>query len=70
MPLRSHRNEIKYHWTEDRGYEEQLSLPPAIGILINVGIVKAFTTYVRPLLEYYTYIWSPHDVYNINISNV
>jgi len=28
-------------------------------------LVKAFTTYVRPLLEYNTYIWSPHDVYNI-----
>jgi len=28
-------------------------------------LVKAFTTYVRPLLEYNTYIWSPRDVYNI-----
>jgi len=28
-------------------------------------LVKSFTTYVRPLLEYNTYIWSPHDVYNI-----
>jgi hypothetical protein len=29
-------------------------------------LVKAFTTYVRPLLEYNTYIWSPSDVGNIN----
>jgi hypothetical protein len=29
-------------------------------------LVKAFTTYVRPLLEYNTYIWSPNDVGNIN----
>jgi Reverse transcriptase (RNA-dependent DNA polymerase)/Endonuclease-reverse transcriptase len=28
-------------------------------------LVKAFTTYVRPLLEYNTYIWSPNDVCNI-----
>jgi len=28
-------------------------------------LAKAFTTYVRPLLEYNTYICSPHDVYNI-----
>jgi len=28
-------------------------------------LVKAFTTYVCPLLEFNTYIWSPHDVYNI-----
>ena len=28
-------------------------------------LVKAFTTYVRPLLEYNTYIWSPNDVRNI-----
>ena len=34
-------------------------------------LVKAFTTYVRPLLEYNTYIWSPNDVYNITkIENV
>ena len=26
---------------------------------------KAFTTYVRPLLEYNTYIWSPFDVGSI-----
>ena len=26
---------------------------------------KAFTTYVRPLLEYNTYIWSPSDVGSI-----
>lgn len=30
-------------------------------------LVKAFTTYVRPLLEYNTYIWSPKDVGNINL---
>jgi len=24
-----------------------------------------FTTYVRPLLEYNTYIWSPHEVHNV-----
>ena len=29
-------------------------------------LVKAFTTYVRPLLEYNTFIWSPNDVYNIH----
>jgi len=30
-------------------------------------LVKAFTTYVRPLLEYKTHIWSPHDaIYLIN----
>jgi len=28
-------------------------------------LVKAFTTYVRPLLEYNTDIWSPNDVGNI-----
>jgi len=28
-------------------------------------LVKAFTTYVRPLLEYNTYIWWPNDVHNI-----
>ena len=28
-------------------------------------LVKAFTTYVRPLLEYNSFIWSPNDIYNI-----
>lgn len=28
-------------------------------------LTKAFTTYVRPLLEYNTYIWSPSDVGSI-----
>jgi len=29
-------------------------------------LVKAFITYVRPLLEYNTYIWSPSDIGSIN----
>ena len=34
-------------------------------------LTKAFTTYVRPLLEYNTFIWSPSDVGNItSIENV
>ena len=34
-------------------------------------LTKAFTSYVRPLLEYNTFIWSPSDVGNItSIENV
>jgi len=33
-------------------------------------LVKAFTTYFRPLFEYNTYIWSPHDVYITKIESV
>ena len=29
-------------------------------------LLKAYTTYIRPLLEYNTYIWSPADVDSIN----
>jgi len=25
-------------------------------------LVKAFTTYVRPMLEYCTPVWSPHNI--------
>ena len=33
----------------------------------NVDISsKAFTTYVRPILEYCTPVWSPHTACNIN----
>ena len=29
-------------------------------------LTKAFTTYVRPILEYCTPVWSPHTACNIN----
>jgi len=31
-----------------------------------VVLTKAFITYVRPILEYCTSVWSPHAVNNIN----
>ena len=31
-----------------------------------VVLTKAFVTYVRPILEYCTSVWSPHTVSNIN----
>ena len=29
-------------------------------------LIRAFVTYVRPILEYCTPVWSPHTVSNIN----
>ena len=29
-------------------------------------LTKAFTTYVRPILEYYTPVWSPDTACNMN----
>ena len=33
---------------------------------VAIDRIKAFITYVRPILEYYTSVWSPHTVSNIN----
>ena len=32
----------------------------------RVLLTKAFCTYVRPILEYYSPVWSPHFKYRIN----
>jgi len=59
-------------------FEEIFSLPDTVTcwyrIMIGnnatadhpVVLTKAFVTYVRPILEYCTSVWSPHTVSNIN----
>jgi len=57
---------IRWGWsqtaqTQQRGYDPTFSVEITIYLLI-----KAFRTYVRPILEYSRPVWSPHTIGMIN----